>query len=94
MNKQNKSFQYISFKIAGYNFRYLLETVRYDKEKFSGPPRTVTSEEINTYFGLWANTKLLSEHPPPENSVLFRELQGQIKMCQYLITPNHNSEIN
>ncbi len=76
-----------SFHITGYPFRYLLETVQYDKEQFPGPPRTVSCDEMNTYFSEWSTAELLSEHPPSENSVLFKELQGQIKMCQYIITP-------
>lgn len=43
---------------------------------------------IYTYLGMWANPNFLSQHPPPENSQMFRRLQEETEMREYLTTSN------
>ncbi|CAL8110762.1 unnamed protein product [Orchesella dallaii] len=45
-----------------HNFRYLLQSVTYDKSNFAGPPRCVDAADIKEFFGLWADVTVLESN--------------------------------
>jgi len=46
----------------GKDFRYLLQSVKYDKTKCPGPPRSVDNQDIKDYFGSWADVTCLESN--------------------------------
>jgi len=45
--------------------------VEYDKEKFAGPPRSVSKEDMEPLFADWCNYELLNTDSLPEESKRF-----------------------
>jgi len=70
-----------------YNFSYLLEGVMYDKSKFPGPPRSVSDEDMQEFYGSWANFQILSVQPLMEGSTAFKALNGEGSSRFFHITP-------
>lgn len=52
-----------------HDFRYLLQSVKFDKNNFAGPPRCVDSQDIDEFYRSWADVTQLEsnwvslEHP-------------------------------
>jgi hypothetical protein len=51
-----------------HEFRYLLQTVRYDRSKNPGPPKSVSEEDVRNYFGSWADIKEVEKYVIPDDS--------------------------
>lgn len=46
----------------GHDFRYVLQSVKYDKTKCPGPPRAVDSQDIKDHYGSWADVSCLESN--------------------------------
>jgi len=62
---------------TGHEFRYLLQTVRYDKANYAGPPRCVDLEDITTFLEPWACVRQLEIYAVGEDSAM-RKVAGEI----------------
>jgi len=71
-----------------YGFTYLLESTRYDKTTFGGPPRSLYAEDIEELFGDWTEVRQLDQEPLPETHHIWKKgVTGPAYSCIHLITP-------
>lgn len=77
-------------------FRYLLQSVKYDKTKFGGPPRCVDDEDVKTLFENWAEVKLLEsftvneDHPCRQVARKAGYFGDEFSERFHLISPKNN----
>lgn len=64
---------------AGHKFRYLIQTVRYDKALYPGPPRAVDEKDVAKWFSPWASVQQLDSYLVPDNSPLMKVVNGALK---------------
>lgn len=68
-------------------FKYLLETLDYNREKFGGPPRATDMKDMEEYFGDWANIEVINREPETLNS---QPDIGTVEIVHYFLTPKNN----
>lgn len=74
------------YTILDHNFKYLLEAIEYNREKFAGPPRAVDSEDMETYFGDWTNFELVQRIP---ETIASQPDIGSVHQVHYFLTPKN-----
>jgi len=52
---------------SGHKFRYLIQTVKYDKNNFNGPPKCVDAEDFKEHFESWAKVTVLESSWVPHD---------------------------
>lgn len=67
-----------------HNFKYLLETLDYDRTKFPGPPRATDIKDMEVFFGDWANIEVISREPDTLKADV-----GTVEMVHYFLTPSN-----
>lgn len=67
-----------------HNFKYLLEAFEYDREKYPGPPRAINAEDMETFFGDWANIEVIQRVP---ETIASQPDIGKVELVYYLLTP-------
>lgn len=48
--------------VKDHDFRYLLQSVKFDKNKYGGPPRCVDNEDVDKHYRSWADVTLLESY--------------------------------
>lgn len=70
-----------------HDFRYLLETVRYEKSKYPGPPRSVDEKDMEEFFEDWTNVEILKIGPVDSIRVRDAVAGSPCDSIIYLLTP-------
>lgn len=71
---------------ADHNFKYLLETLDYNREKYPGPPRATDTNDMELFFGDWANIEVISREP---DTIKAKPDIGTVEMVHYFLTPKN-----
>lgn len=62
-----------------------MEVLEYDKEKYPGPPRAADANDIDVFFGKFANIEILNRAPE-----VIRALPDlKVEIAHYFLTPKH-----
>ncbi|ODN01095.1 Thiopurine S-methyltransferase [Orchesella cincta] len=70
-----------------YNFKYLMDSVQYDKSKFGGPPRSVDDEDIDKFFKSWCSVQRVESEVLPEDSRVAKAVGGDTFVHIYFLMP-------
>jgi len=68
------------------NFKYLMETLDYNRDKFSGPPRAVDINDMDFFFGDWTNIEVVNREP---ETIASQPDIGEVHMVHYFLTPKN-----
>ncbi|KAG4080713.1 hypothetical protein HA402_013243 [Bradysia odoriphaga] len=66
-----------------HNFKYLMETLEYDREQFSGPPRATDASDMDTFFGSFANYEIVNREPDTLKALP----DLKVEVVHYFLTP-------
>lgn len=72
--------------LVDHNFKYLLETLDYDREKFPGPPRATDVKDMDEYFGDWVDIEEVNREPSTLNA---KPDIGAVEIVHYLLSPKN-----
>jgi len=70
-----------------YNYKYLMDSVQYDKSKFGGPPRSVDAADIEEFYKPWCSVELVESEVMPADNRVAKAVGGEVLVHIYFITP-------
>ncbi|CAL8143863.1 unnamed protein product [Orchesella dallaii] len=70
-----------------YDFKYLMDSVQYDKSKYGGPPRSVDDIDIDEFYKPWSSVQLVETEALPEDNRVAKLVGGEVLCRIYFITP-------
>lgn len=68
-----------------HNFKYLMETLDYDREQFAGPPRATDANDVDTFFSKFANIEIIHREPGTIRAVA----DLKVDIVYYFLTPKN-----